>query len=259
MPTKPHPTRAIIIAWVLGLAIPILVRYRGDWPAYKQLHIWLANQGVIDYLRNLDQLLIALIIVAMTALICARITRKSPSELLMVRTPRRRWWRMVLIASAPMLLGGLALGLSRGFVLLASDLVPKVFRAPILEELVFRGLLVAVPFVVLGTRRAFWRFAIAGSLAFGLLHVTWTIDGVVDGWMTILVTSAGGVWFAWIMREWRSVFVPMAMHATMNLGWLLAGSAGGAAGGGLLDNLLRAATIAIATIITIRAGGEPRK
>lgn len=254
MPPKPHPTRAIIIAWVLGLSIPPIVRYRAIWPDYQQMHRWLKGLGIPDYIRNLDQLLIALIIVALGTLICAHLTRKSPSELLMVRTPRRRWGRMALIASAPMLLGGLILGLDRGLVVLAEDLVPKVVRAPILEELVFRGLLVAIPFVLLGTRRAFWRFAIAGGLAFGLLHVPWTMDGIVDGWMTILVTGAGGVWFAWLMREWRSVFVPMAMHATMNLGWLLAGSDGGAAGGGLLDNLLRVATITIATIWTIRAG-----
>ena len=160
---------------------------------------------------------------------------------------------MVLCASTPMVVGGAILGMQRGGGVTLNDLVGPVIRAPILEELVFRGLLIALPFALLGTRRVFWHCAIASALAFGLTHVPWTLDGIASGWATILVTTIGGLWFAWLMRAWQSLLVPMMLHATMNLGWAFASASGGAAGGGVIDNLLRVATITIATIWTIRA------
>jgi predicted lipid-binding transport protein (Tim44 family) len=48
------------------------------------------------------------------------------------------------------------------------------------------------------------------------------------------------------------LWVPIALHAGMNLGWMLAAASGGAGGGGLAENLLRAATIGVATWWTIR-------
>jgi predicted lipid-binding transport protein (Tim44 family) len=57
---------------------------------------------------------------------------------------------------------------------------------------------------------------------------------------------------AWLLSRWRWMWVPMVVHAGLNLGWMFAALSGGAGGGGLLENLLRAATITIASGWTIR-------
>jgi len=137
---------------------------------------------------------------------------------------------------------------------LASPLLKGVVRAPIMEELLFRGLLVGVTAAVLNWQgRRFWCNAFAAAALFASTHVDWTQTGFANGWSTLLVTGIGGLWYTWLLSRWRSLWVPMILHAGMNLGWLLAGATGGAGGGGLAINLLRAATITIATWWTIRA------
>lgn len=164
---------------------------------------------------------------------------------------------MLIIASLPIVITGLTIGLMNGLQLDGDRLFQGVIRAPLIEESLWRGLLIAAAGAVLIPARktplAFWLLAIASSLTFGGWHIAWTGDALVTGWPTVLVTTIGGIWFAWLMQRWNTLLIPIILHATMNLGWELAAQSGGAGGGGLTMNLARAATIAMATWWTIRA------
>ncbi|MEZ6319121.1 MAG: CPBP family intramembrane glutamic endopeptidase [Phycisphaerales bacterium] len=263
-PTRPKPAAslAVAIAWALALGAVGATRYRGSWAFYHGLHERLSKLGVPGGVRNLDYVAIMLGAAALAAIAACLLTRATFADALALRCPRRGWWRMVLLASAPMIVGGCVLMVLRSAWPDAGELAKLVVRAPIVEEVLFRGALVALPLATLGDRpRVFWIAAVTSSILFGSLHAPWTADGFASGWASVLVAGLGGVWYAWVMRAWRSVFVTIALHAVMNLGWTLAGAAGGAGGGGWIENSLRVATIVIATVWTmrlIRARKEPQ-
>jgi len=171
---------------------------------------------------------------------------------------RRGWWPMVLVALVPMVIGGAVLLVMRGGIPEDSTspwprVIRGVIRAPIMEEGLYRGLLVGVVASVIGwSGFRFWVNALIAAALFASVHVDWTVDAALRGWPTLLVTGLGGLWYAWLLARWQSLWVPMILHAGMNLGWMLASASGGAGGGGLAENLLRAGTIVIATLWTIR-------
>jgi membrane protease YdiL (CAAX protease family) len=255
-------------AWVAACVVLVAVRYRASWPAYVALHERLAGVGVPSWLRNLDAALLMLVAtIALATLAWARTRTRAggtPLRALLAGPPSKGWARVTALAAAPMVLGGIALLGLHGWVfdppLAWNRVIGGVVRTPIVEEFFFRGLMVAVAATLLTggpawrlSGPAFWGLALLSGLVFGSAHVAWSIAGLEAGWVNLIVTTVGGVWYAWLMQSWKSVFVPMMLHAAMNLGWLLAGAAGGAGGGGLVENLLRAGTIAIGTWLTIRA------
>jgi len=74
------------------------------------------------------------------------------------------------------------------------------------------------------------------------------------------VTGAGGLWFAWLAREWAThlgkpgmgnIWVPMALHGLMNLSWAFM-AAGENAVGGLWPNVARGLTIVCSVLVTRR-------
>ncbi|MBX3378238.1 MAG: CPBP family intramembrane metalloprotease [Phycisphaeraceae bacterium] len=254
---SPRTLAILAIAWSIALAAAAASRFRGEWEAYKAIHRWCANQGVPDWVRNLDSILFGAAAFLGAALI-ARWSGGSPLARLLLHRGQGHWGRMVLIAPLPMVVGGAVLaGLRWTPDTSPATLLPTILsgaiRAPIAEELLFRGLLIGTCSAALGWRGPrFWINATAAALLFAVMHVPWTSNGLADGWATMLLTGAGGVWFAWHLMRWQSLWVPILLHAGMNLGWLLAGAAGGAGGGGWVENLLRAVTITIATWWTVR-------
>ncbi len=272
MNTTPSPPSAplattwplIAIPWLLALPCVVLTRFRAQWAPYQSLHQWLAARGVPDAVRNCDNLIIYTLIAFLGAFIVHRLLARgkqsdAPAALLGLRRGRAGWLAVCLIALAPMVLGGLIISFRAG--LWSSDLAefwPRVFkgviRAPIMEELFFRGLLVGVV-AAAAIGWTGWRFWLNASLAaaiFASIHIDWSMDGVARGWPNLIVTFVGGMWYAWLLSRWRSLWVPMILHAGMNLGWMLAAAEGGAGGGRLIENLLRVATITIATWLTVR-------
>ncbi|MBK8267960.1 MAG: CPBP family intramembrane metalloprotease [Planctomycetes bacterium] len=228
---------SIAAAWLLGIGTVIAVHYRAQSPAYMSIHRWMADHAIPQSVRNFDSLLWYTAAALLGAAFASRAVRRSISEILCMNTSRRGWAKMVLLALMPMVAGGAVLGLYRAgesidLATAAQAILKGVVRAPWSEELLFRGLLVAVPAACL-TRsgRRVWMHAIPAALLFGLTHVTWTRSGIVDGWPNLLVTFIGGLWYAWLLVRWRSIWAPMALHAGMNLGWLLASASGGAGGG----------------------------
>ncbi len=247
------------IAWGLGLCAVVAVRFRSDWEVYRGLHQWLAERGVSDFIRNLDSLILLVAAAFLGGWLVAKWAGGSVVGLLGLRRGRRGWVSMTLISLLPMLVGGLVLGWQRWkpettFDGVVARFVGGVLRAAVSEELLFRGLLVGVCAAAIGWRGTrFWGNALAAALLFAVTHVSWNAQGFANGWPTLLVTGAGGVWYAWLLSRWGSLWVPMVLHAGMNLGWMLAATGGGAGGGGWIENLLRGATITIATWWTIRA------
>jgi membrane protease YdiL (CAAX protease family) len=249
----------LAVAWALGIGIVVFVRHRAQWDAYTALHRWAADQGVPDWARAFDGLLLYLAAAVLCAWVIARWWGVTVTGGLGLRRGQPGWALMALVALLPMVVGGLVLGVMRGGTLQAEALMPKVLsgvvRAPIAEEVLFRGLLIGVCAVVVGWGGPrFWANALAAASLFALTHVQWNPESIAAGWPTLLVTGLGGLWYAWLLARWRSLWVPMLLHAGMNLGWLLAGAGGGAGGGGWIENVLRVATIATATWWTVRKG-----
>lgn len=261
------------IVWLLALACVVFARFRGQWPAYKSMHTWLDGQGVPGWARNLDAHLLFILVAILGAVIVHRViargragpggeTRReaqSPFGMLGIQRGVRGWVLVVMLALAPMILGGLVLGVRNGNVpapmgTVVPAVLDGVFRAAVQEELFFRGLLVGVvaSAAVGWSGRAFWINASLAAALFGAMHIKWTLDAAAAGWPNVLMTFAGGLWFTWLLARWRTLWVPMLLHAGMNLGWMLAAAQGGAGGGGLVENLLRVATITIATWMTVR-------
>lgn len=258
--------------WFLALASVAFARFRGQWPAYKSMHAWLAEQGVPGWLRNLDSFAAFMLAAFLGAVIVHRLIARgsaghhharsdhasSPLAMLGLCRGERGGVSVALIALAPMIIGGLVLGLRRGNIPAPMEtVVPAVLdgvlRAAVIEELFFRGLLVGVAAAALGWMgRPFWINASLAAALFGAMHIKWTLEGIAAGWPTLLMTFAGGLWFSWLLPQWRNLWVPMILHAGMNLGWMLAAAKGGAGGGGLVENLLRAATIGLATWLTVK-------
>lgn len=261
------------IIWFFALASVAFARFRGQWPAYKALHVWLDGQGVPRWLRNLDSFAVFILAAFFGAVIVHRLIASSnvahradqpehgrtPLAMLGLCRGERGGIPVSLIALAPMIIGGLVLGLRNGNLPAPADaVVPAVLdgvvRAAVMEELFFRGLLVGVAAAAIGwSTRTFWINASFAAALFGAMHIKWNMEGVASGWPTLLMTFAGGLWFAWLLARWRHLWAPMILHAGMNLGWTLAAAEGGAGGGGLRENLLRAATIAVATWLTVRS------
>ncbi len=254
----PRSVEILALAWGLGLCAVVAARFRGDWETYRGLHRWCAERGVPDFVRNLDSLVLFAGAALLGAWLVARWTGHSVAALLRLRRGRLGWATMVPIALLPMIGGGLVLGWMRWKPDSTLDgtfakLIGGVVRAPIGEELLFRGLLVGVSAAALGWGgRRFWGNSLAAAVLFSAIHVSWNAQAIAGGWPTLLVTAAGGLWYAWLLSRWGSLWVPIALHAGMNLGWMLAAASGGAGGGGLAENLLRAATIGVATWWTIR-------
>lgn len=139
-----------------------------------------------------------------------------------------------------------------------ADVAQGVVLAAIAEEMVFRG----YAFRQLH-RRAGWPLVAAllvTALAFGLGHLRGALAAGEDGHVlsTVLVTAAGGAWFAWILSRWAwSLWVPIALHASMNLWWHVFSAGPTAGAGGAAASLGRGASIALITALTLRWTKRP--
>jgi len=245
-------------AWTMGLSAVVAAKFRAQWDWFVAIHRWLAELGVPDGARRFDFVLMYVAAALLGSFIVTRMAQGSITGRLGLQRGRPGWFTMVIIALLPMVVGGAVLALVRGFLQAeTADVWPRVLsgvvRAPVAEELLFRGLLIGVCAAAVGWRgKAFWRNATLAALLFASIHVQWNLDALAGGWPTLLVTAAGGAWYAWLLARWQSLWVPMILHAGMNLGWMLAGAGGGAGGGGWIENILRVVTIIIATWWTIK-------
>lgn len=253
MTAPPDPAaarRRALLAAALGVAVLGFVRLRASLPAWVDLHRWLEAQGVPGALRRLDG---SLLLVG-AALLGARLAaapddagRRSALGLLGLRHGFAAAWPLAALCALPMAAAG---ALAGGPPRLSEDLLPGAVLAPLVEETFFRGLLVAV--LVRAGRLPFVPVALASALLFGASHVPWDASPGLGALPTVLVTGAGGAWFAWLaLAHGGSLWVPIAFHACMNGVWILFAAAPDAVGG-WLPNVGRALTIVLGTLLTLR-------
>ena len=101
-----------------------------------------------------------------------------------------------------------------GFAVIA---VPLVYFQSSAEELLFRGLILQHMAARFG---AFWAWALAPSLLFGLLH--WQPDGYGPGaWMVLCVTGVTGLAFALVTAATGNLGLAMGLHFGLNVFALL--------------------------------------
>lgn len=118
---------------------------------------------------------------------------------------------------------------------MASAFVRVPFGTVLLEEVAFRGVLLAQ----VAARARWWTAVAVSSALFGLWHVLPSMGveavnpvaedtvGTLPGWITVVgsvvLTALAGVVFCWLRRRSRSLLAPMALHwATNSLGYLFA-------------------------------------
>ncbi|WP_164009497.1 CPBP family intramembrane glutamic endopeptidase [Pyxidicoccus trucidator] len=160
-----------------------------------------------------------------------------------------------LVATLPMLVtyaraaGFTPTKLDWGFAIMVA------MMAPLAEEVLFRGFLFGQ--LRRRARWSFWGAALVGLVPFALGHLyqaghdLWGVVGV------LAITGAGHLFFAWLLERWGDLWVPIGMHALMNLWWHLF-AVDSTALGGLQANLARFLTVGLAIGLTLRLRrGQP--
>ena len=151
------------------------------------------------------------------------------------------------LAGLPMLAQG---ALAGDGLRLGADTLRGVVLAPLTEELLFRGALLAIAVRCAGL--PFWPCAIGFGALFGLMHVPWDGTFAFRHAGVLAATTAGGIWYGWLLRGhgWN-LWATIGLHAAMNAAWMVFAVADDAAGG-LWANVGRGLTIALGTWLTVR-------
>ncbi len=123
---------------------------------------------------------------------------------------------------------------------------------PFAEEVVFRG--VAFGLLRRAARWPFWAAAGMPAVVFGLGHANpFHTAASLDEIMTFAITATGAVIFGWLYERWRfNLWVPVLLHALMNLAWNLF-PVGNGAFAGWLPLVMQVTTVTLAIVLTIRA------
>lgn len=249
-PAPPTPTanRRGPVVLVGMVALIVAVRLRGQIPGVVAAHQYLASLGVPVRVLRYDGTILLLGAAFGGAAWLARGGPRGTCATLGLAGPVLPSLRFAALATIPMFVAGALVG--DGFRL-TLDLVPGVVVAPFVEEVVYRGILVAAVHRAGGV--GFGWAASVSALLFGAGHVSWTTAPGLGDALVFLVTGAGGAWFASLLRARGFVLADtIALHAAMNLAWMVFGVAENAVGG-LVPNLGRAATVAITIVATRRA------
>ncbi len=132
--------------------------------------------------------------------------------------------------------------------------VPLLIRKSVLpgfiEELICRAFMFGL----------FFRYAKTGFLwavlfpaaLFGLGHIYQGHD-MLSSLAAFGVTFIGAVYFSWIYAAWNfNLWIPIGLHILMNAAWVIFNVTGTEdAAGGLISNIVRVVSIALAIVITI--------
>ena len=246
-PPTPTANRRGVVVLVATVALVVAVRLRGKLPAVVAFHRLLDELGVPAPVRHLDATVLLLAAAFGGAAWLSRRGPRGAFATLGLVGPVLPSLRFAALASLPMFVAGALVG--DGFRA-TLDLVPGVIVAPVVEEVVYRGLLVAAVHRAGGV--GFAAATAASAVLFGAGHVSWTRAPGVGDALVFLVTGTGGAWFAWLLRARGFVLADtIALHAAMNLAWMLFGVADDAVGG-VVANVGRAATVAFTIVATRR-------
>lgn len=119
------------------------------------------------------------------------------------------------------------------------------------EELVFRALMFGLLFRYAKT--GFFWAVILPALYFGSVHLYQGHD-VLSAFAAFGVTFIGALYFSWMYVEWDfNIWVPVGLHILMNGAWFIFTMEGTeVAAGGLISNIARIVSIALAIALTVR-------
>jgi membrane protease YdiL (CAAX protease family) len=212
----------------------------------RRLPLWKALPG--EWRTQAWQVAQAALCVAAVALVHRLRPGAALREVGFVRSPLRAAG-FSLAATLPMLVtyaqaaGFRPAAVGWGFTLMVA------VTSPLAEEVLFRGFL----FGQLRRRAgwSFWGAALVGLVPFALGHIyqaghePWDVVGV------LAITGAGHLFFAWLLERWGDLWVPIGMHALMNLWWHLF-AVDSSALGGIQSNIARFLTVALAIGLTLR-------
>lgn len=199
------------------------------------------NETFRIVLMNFSQLFI---IIAVTWLMFKR----SPFIILGLNKGFVSGLKLALISTLPMFIGYFFIAgkLNPGYDL--SDIYIDLVSAGFMEEFIFRGFLFGVLYYYSG-----WGFipaALIASLFFGAGHLYQAHD--IGSAISIFVfTALGSIGLALFYIVWNSLWMPIFIHAFMDLAWDLFGIAGNAAGN-TGSNIFRFITLGIAIYFTIK-------
>ena len=132
--------------------------------------------------------------------------------------------------------------------------VPLLVRKSVLpgfiEELICRAFMFGLFFRYAKT--GFFWAVLFPAVLFGLAH-TYQGHDIASSLAAFGVTFIGAVYFSWIYVAWGfNLWVPVGLHILMNAAWVIFNVTGTeVAAGGLISNLVRVGSIALAIIITI--------
>ena len=244
----PGKTRLFVASiWLAAIGVLVLLRYRDRIGLVRSFHVWMAESGVADWVRDSDNDVLWVVFgVGLWAWMKRGSGGLSAGLLgdLGLGGGVARGCIVGLVIGLPMLLLGAVMG---GAIAFEWPMVRIYVTGPFTEEWFYRGVLVLAFVRLAGV--SFWPTAIVSGVLFGAVHVNpWTGDGFAQGWPHGLLTTAGGIWFAWLAREWGcNLWVVIVAHGLMNLSspWYGADNA-------VWHEIGRAATIALGTVMTIR-------
>jgi uncharacterized protein len=95
----------------------------------------------------------------------------------------------------------------------------------------------------------FWPAILIPTIFFSLGHL-YQANSIISAVAIFGVTSIGSVWFAWLYLRWDNLWVPIALHALMNLWWYVF-EVDTSALGGSLANVARVLTILLSIVLTL--------
>lgn len=162
-----------------------------------------------------------------------------------------------LLATLPMAIGFAATG-ELNPAIDPLFLVFSVVVWSLAEEIVFRGF----AFGLLRRRAGwgFWPAALATAAVFGLGHlynVAVRDAAVMEAVGVVAITGIGGVLFAWIYERWDTLWAPYAVHAAMNLWWIVF-AVDEHALGGWAANAFRLVAVVVVIVWTARRSRAER-
>jgi uncharacterized protein len=231
---------AIVVATVaLFIAIDNVRRFPGVTllPSSVRVLVWKLVQ-------------VALSVVAVMAVHRLRPARAAAE--LGLEHPPQTGLRFALLATAPMLfVYGIMAGFAVQFSFMA--ILRTALISPISEEVLYRGYLFGQLRRRAGLPMWLAVAACAAPFAWGHLYQAEQHGLRVGETLGVLAVTAFGAWFfAWLFERWSwNLWIPIGMHAFMNLWWELFAVDETALGGGLANGA-RLATIGVAIVLTLR-------
>lgn len=248
------PAALTTLAIFLGAIALILVRLR--FQPYAKVRQWV-REHIGDLTASLDFSLILIIAAVIgVMLVCRCRTARTSVAALGMSRPILPATLFAFIATLPMLVG---YGLTGTATWNWSLVLQGAIIAAFVEEVFFRGF----AYRMLHERAGwgFWPAAVFTGVVFGLMHVPLDnllrLDLSANHLLTIALTAAGGVFYAWLYMRWKfNLWVPIFLHMFMNLWWMVF-AAGDNAVGGMTANICRGLTIAAAVVLTLNAQRLP--